>query len=134
MTLGYRSTALLIWHQKDDFHVVNKDVEQYLEQHLGNISSGVPTNDEGEAFDCLVDWMQGKREDKSFGTVLHTLTRASIHWKDPTLWIKACKAGGVDYDLTPLSLDLILGDLKAFGFEALNGLYVHAPLEVCLQV
>lgn len=62
MILGYRSTALLIWHKKDNFEIIDEDVEQYMEEHLGNISSVTPTNDETEAFDYLVEWTQDIRE------------------------------------------------------------------------
>src|ERR1700761_662974 len=124
MILGYRSTALLIWHKKDNFEIIDEDVEQYMEEHLGDISSVTPTNDETEAFDYLVEWMRGHPGDESFDSVLQTLNRASIHWKGSKLWIKACKAGGVDRDMRLLSMPLILEGLAVFGFEPIGGLYV----------
>jgi hypothetical protein len=122
--------VLLIWPEQHDLDIIVEDVADYAEENLNQDDSEKATIKEQRMVETLITWCESHDDIEG---VLEALRAAAIRWKDADVWVRACKAAQVDYDIDLLGWEKIVEDVGVFGFGALTELYVRSLGSHCFR-
>lgn len=117
----YLRTVLVIWPSRSNLALVHGDnAFKYARERLGKSITTEPSDGERELVQLLLD-RHGEADKTEWSDLALTICRTACRWKDPALWIKALKEGGIIGPLAITTIEGGVGDaVNTFGFDKIR--------------